>query len=457
MTKNKFIAQAESELQKILGTLVPLDEMAQGPTLDRPPAGMAKGNAAKKAWKHVMDKYSKAIFKNNDSKKQWAAAVAILKRHAKKAGVVVFETKTDIGWDKFIGERLSASEIVIVETAYEKDLDPDKTIIVTGVMGMKSKPFKKKFKNFAAVEKWVDSDDSDDYDIQNIVNEEVKPVEDGKPVDEDKNWDKAKKALNKQKFVSDANTNEYDYKIGMGGQLAAVNKDVADDMAKALKKAGVKHTVKGSVVVIESEVEESDLEEAYLIQHKKNKKFVALGSTLEYTSHKSDARKFKNESEASKFIKKNMSEPQLSLLKPVKEDVAESGNMDEASNQKKTTNHITSARIRLLQMKKDETDEAKIKNLDDLLGELDSVLLQVKGLDEDTLDEVLSLPTGIKSYKLSGNSIEFDFKSENQAKDAEEWVSRSRLYGGRKTKRNGSTLSIDIQTVVGYYANNVLS
>src|SRR6056297_3519484 len=55
----------------------------------------------------------------------------------------------------------------------EKDLDPNKKIVVKGVKGTKSKPFVKKFKNMPAYDKWADSDDFDDYEVYQIMNENV--------------------------------------------------------------------------------------------------------------------------------------------------------------------------------------------------------------------------------------------------------------------------------------------
>lgn len=58
----------------------------------------------------------------------------------------------------------------ILETSYDKDLDPDKKIVVKGVKGMKSTPFKKIFKNMDAYDKWTDSDDFGDYEVYEVTN-----------------------------------------------------------------------------------------------------------------------------------------------------------------------------------------------------------------------------------------------------------------------------------------------
>ena len=70
------------------------------------------------------------------------------------------------------------------ETAYDKDLDDNKPIVVSGVKGAKSKPFRKKFRNMAAYEKWSDTDVADDYEVHNVINETAyeKDLDDNKPI-----------------------------------------------------------------------------------------------------------------------------------------------------------------------------------------------------------------------------------------------------------------------------------
>ena len=63
------------------------------------------------------------------------------------------------------------------EASYEKDMSPNKPVIVKGVKGMKSTPFTKKFKNQAAYEKWADSDAAGDYTIHQVMNEEVEEID----------------------------------------------------------------------------------------------------------------------------------------------------------------------------------------------------------------------------------------------------------------------------------------
>lgn len=60
-------------------------------------------------------------------------------------------------------------------TAYEKDLDENKPVIVHGVRGAKSKPFKKKFKSMAHFEKWHDTNGGD-HEVHRVQNESVTPV-----------------------------------------------------------------------------------------------------------------------------------------------------------------------------------------------------------------------------------------------------------------------------------------
>jgi hypothetical protein len=64
-------------------------------------------------------------------------------------------------------------EEAIEEASYEKDLDPNKKIVVKGVKGMKSRPFKKTFANMKAYDKWADSPAAEDVDVHQVMNESV--------------------------------------------------------------------------------------------------------------------------------------------------------------------------------------------------------------------------------------------------------------------------------------------
>lgn len=59
---------------------------------------------------------------------------------------------------------------IVKEASYRKDLDPDKPIIVSGVKGASSKPFKKKFANQKALDKWYDSPEYEDVSVSHIEN-----------------------------------------------------------------------------------------------------------------------------------------------------------------------------------------------------------------------------------------------------------------------------------------------
>ena len=54
--------------------------------------------------------------------------------------------------------------------SYERDLDPNKKIVVKGNKGMNAKPFIKKFRNMKAADKWMD-DNEDDIEIRQVMNE----------------------------------------------------------------------------------------------------------------------------------------------------------------------------------------------------------------------------------------------------------------------------------------------
>ena len=61
----------------------------------------------------------------------------------------------------------------VKEAAYEKDMDDKKKVVVKGVKGMKSTPFTKTFRNMAAYDKWSDSDAAGDYEVKQVMHEEV--------------------------------------------------------------------------------------------------------------------------------------------------------------------------------------------------------------------------------------------------------------------------------------------
>jgi hypothetical protein len=71
-------------------------------------------------------------------------------------------------WDKN-GELNNVSE-----AATEAGLDNNKPIVVTGVKGMKSTSFRKKFRNMAAYNKWSDTDAAGDYEVHRIMNEGIR-------------------------------------------------------------------------------------------------------------------------------------------------------------------------------------------------------------------------------------------------------------------------------------------
>ncbi len=70
-----------------------------------------------------------------------------------------------ITFNDWLNTRISESN-----TSYEQDLDPNKKIIVNGVYGLKSKPFKKMFKNMDAYDKWTESDDFDNFEVYTVGN-----------------------------------------------------------------------------------------------------------------------------------------------------------------------------------------------------------------------------------------------------------------------------------------------
>lgn len=61
------------------------------------------------------------------------------------------------------------------ETSYEQGMDDNGPVIVQGVKGMKSRPFRKKFRNMAAFERWADSDAAGDFEIHQVMGENSIP------------------------------------------------------------------------------------------------------------------------------------------------------------------------------------------------------------------------------------------------------------------------------------------
>jgi hypothetical protein len=55
--------------------------------------------------------------------------------------------------------------------AYGSDMDESKKVVVEGVKGMRSTPFRKTFRNFAAYLKWTDSDAASNCSVYRVYNE----------------------------------------------------------------------------------------------------------------------------------------------------------------------------------------------------------------------------------------------------------------------------------------------
>lgn len=72
---------------------------------------------------------------------------------------------------------------VLSEVAVEKDLKDDEPRRVIGVKGAKSRPFSKKFRNQAHMEKWFDSDEAGNHEVHYIQREEMEKS--GKKIIED--------------------------------------------------------------------------------------------------------------------------------------------------------------------------------------------------------------------------------------------------------------------------------
>lgn len=78
---------------------------------------------------------------------------------------------SDIRARKRLADYEKGEDMTVYETAYERDLDPNKPIVIKGVKGMNSRSFTKKFRNMKAFDKWADSDAAGDFEIHQVMNE----------------------------------------------------------------------------------------------------------------------------------------------------------------------------------------------------------------------------------------------------------------------------------------------
>ena len=100
----------------------------------------------------------------------------VFETYNRLAALVIEGTKQQIA-QGYLGEtehKLAKEETEkLDETAYDSKLDSKKKVTVTGVMGAKSKSFKKSFPNMKAFEKWSDSEEAGNYEVHHVVNEDA--------------------------------------------------------------------------------------------------------------------------------------------------------------------------------------------------------------------------------------------------------------------------------------------
>lgn len=69
----------------------------------------------------------------------------------------------------------------VVESSYQSDLDEKKPVVVSGVKGMKSIPFTKKFKNYQHFLNWSEKDENaGNHAIHHVYNESEEQIDEGK-------------------------------------------------------------------------------------------------------------------------------------------------------------------------------------------------------------------------------------------------------------------------------------
>ena len=118
-----------------------------------------------------------------------------------------------------------------------KDLDDNKPILVSGVMGMKSKPFKKKFKNLAAFNKWTDSEEYGNYEVETVVNEEANPeYKYDLKGDIDALIETNKESLNEEFVKSAANIFEAAVSSRVNAEIAALEDKYATEYEEKLEE-----------------------------------------------------------------------------------------------------------------------------------------------------------------------------------------------------------------------------
>lgn len=118
------------------------------------------------------------VFRSSTGQKTYPA------RQVREISVVMtFTFETSHKYDKFRTilslkfntelPKMKLSEIKksVAETAYAKDLDEKKPVKVSGVKGMKSTPFTKKFRNLEAYRNWSESDEAGNYEVHQVTNE----------------------------------------------------------------------------------------------------------------------------------------------------------------------------------------------------------------------------------------------------------------------------------------------
>lgn len=147
---------------------------------------MQTANAIVSLYNAVNDK-NKAKIQDNIGKKemfQKFADFAFQQSNSNKnESELVEKDEDDPCWDGYEqygmkttdGEEVPNCVSIDETTSYDNDLSPDDPVYVKGVKGVNSKPFNKKFKNMQAAQKWLDSEASDDYEIQQISNESRAP------------------------------------------------------------------------------------------------------------------------------------------------------------------------------------------------------------------------------------------------------------------------------------------
>jgi hypothetical protein len=122
-------------------------------------------------------------------------------------------------------------------TSYERGLDPNQTIVVRGIKGMDSKPFRKRFRNEQAFNRWADSEAAGDYEVHQVTNEKAVAEKEGGMSDQERKSYNRKHGSNLKRAQPGGGKRRTSYCARSKGQMDDHNIDCRKDPDKPICKA----------------------------------------------------------------------------------------------------------------------------------------------------------------------------------------------------------------------------